>query len=244
MGRKRDSRRDEALRMYVKSFGKISHKEISEFLKVPVERLRKWKCLDEWDRILALPPDERNLPKHKGPPFGSKNALGNKGGKGGPYGNKNAAGRRQPKIANATKTMEHTAISLDTLTDEERELYEQITADPIALVDERIRLLAIRERRMMLNLNKVKQEKALIESTEEHILMRSGDDPKNPSVKEVTKRRQALIDKIIMIEDAITRVQDKLLNAIEKKERMLREREAKEKEDQEVGGVTFEFKRD
>lgn len=237
----RNPRRDEALRMYIRASGDITPKEISEFLKVPAVRVRKWKCEDKWDRILALPPEERNIPKHRGPAFGSKHALGNRGGKGGPIGNKNAKGAGFGN-KNGQKTGEYTAISLDTLTDEEKKLYDKIADDPLSLLDERIRLLAIRERRMMQILDRIKKEKALIEETEEHVLLQKWDNRDSPSVKEMTKRKQALVDKIVMVEDAITRVQDRLLRAIDQKSKMLKERTAKE--DNGTGGVTFEFKRD
>lgn len=237
MGRTRSSRRDEALRQYMKSQGKAKPKEIAEFLKVEASTVRKWKVLDKWDEILALPPEKRNIPKKVGAPFGSQNAkghkghggnIGNKGGKGGPYGNRNAY-----------KTGYYANISLDTLSDEEKALYDSIPGDPMVLIDENIRLLKIRERRMLDNQNKLKTEKDALVVEEVHIVYEQGED--SPSRREVTRKKQLLIDKLTLVDDAITKVQEKLLKAIESKQKMMIEQAEK------VGGqhdtIQFTFNR-
>lgn len=241
MGRKKGPRRDEALRQYVKSNGEMTVSQIATFLGVTPNTVRTWRREDKWDEVLALPPEERKLPTHIGPPFGSKNALGNKGGKGGPYGNKNAVGRRAGKCGtNNQITGEYSQIYLETLTPEEKKIFWGIREDPMEIISHNIRLLMIRERRMLANLESLKQQKEVVE-TEEHVVLRKGDVPTSPSVREITKRKRLLIDKIIACEDAITRVQEQLMKTLERQQKMLAD--AQEKDNGVTNNITFSFKR-
>ena len=241
MGRKRSPRRDEALRRYVQSKGTLNSREISDQLGVSADRVRKWKMEDKWDDILAQHPENKDMGKHIGAPYGNKNALGNRGGKGGPYGNKNAAGKGGAKgNTNGQTTGEYTKICLETLTQEEREIFFGIKEDPLKIISDNIRLLMIRERRMLFNLEDLKKQKEVVE-IDEHIVLRKGDDPANPSVREVTKRKRLLIDKIIACEDAITRVQEQLMKTIERQQKMLAEMQ--EKATGTANSITFSFKR-
>lgn len=241
MGRARDPKRDEALRRYVASQGTLKPKQIAEGLSLDARKVRKWKSEDKWDALLALPPEKRNLPKKRGAPFGSKNALGkhkkgahgkigNRGGPGAPIGSQRAL-----------KTGERATITYDTLSDEEKILYHSITEDPMALVDENIRLLKIRERRMMWNLNKVQEDREAIIEEETRVVWEKGDSKDSPAYREVVKRKKLLVDKIIACEDAITRVQDKLLRAIETKQKMMSEQASKEENTH--GDIRFFFER-
>ena len=241
MGRARNPRRDEALRQYVKSGGEMQPCEIGKLLGIPANRVRKWKSDDKWDEVLALPPEQRNIKKKIGPPFGSKNALGNRGGKGGPIGNQNAKGNGAPKgNTNALKTGEYATISLETLTQEEKDMFFSVDDDPVRVINDRIKFFMIRERRMLIELNKLKQQKEVIE-TDEHVVLRKGDTIETPSIREMTKRHRLLIDKIIAAEEALTRVQDRLLRAIEQQQKLIqtmREDLAAEKD-----VVVFSFER-
>lgn len=78
MAKRRDPKRDEALKLYLKKKGKLTPKEIADKLGVSAAKVREWKCRDKW---------ESQLPK-RGAPKGNKNAVGNQGGA--PKGNKNA----------------------------------------------------------------------------------------------------------------------------------------------------------
>lgn len=239
MGRTRNPRRDEALRQYILSGGTKKPKEIAEFLKMPPSRIRKWKVEDKWDELLALPPEKRNIPKRMGAAYNNKYAVGNKGGHG-VIGNKGGHGAPIGS-KNAQKTGEYSTITLDTLSDEEKILYHSIANDPMILVDENIRLLKIRERRMLWNLESIRTEKDALTIEETHVVWEKGDPQDSPSRREITKKKQLLIDKIITCEEAITRVQDKLLKAIETKQRMMSE--LAEKEGSHNDTIQFTFKR-
>lgn len=248
----RSPKRDEALRRYLASDGKLKAAELADFLKVSISQVRKWKSVDKWDELLAMPPEQRGLAKKRGAPYGSHNARGNKGGHGGPYGNKNAAGPHnidRSKIP--IKTGEYATICYDTLTDEEKILYENISCDPITLVDENIRLLKIRERRMTLNLLKLrelrdkKEHEGKFSLQVTHAEWGKNDANDSPRHKSVTKQEQPLIDKILEVEEAISRVQDRIMRAVESKCRMMEkiEKDASTVDDT-VGPVVFTFMRE
>lgn len=79
---------------------------------------------------------DKSQPKPRGAPKGNKNAVGNKGGA--PLGSKNAL-----------KHGGYSAIYWDTLDEEEKELIDNMPEDEEMLLIDQIRLLSIRERRLM-----------------------------------------------------------------------------------------------
>ena len=232
MGRKRNPRRNEAFRLYIESEGQKKPKELADFLNVPSSQVRKWKVEDQWDAELRKPPEKRNVPKRRqGAPFGSKNALGNKGGHGGPIGNRNAAGHGAPlRNQNGVITGEYATIWVDMLSEEEKEIYNHVNLDPIAQIDETIQLLTIRERRMMENIQRLKDQKVLAEY--EDVLLPNKADPEHgkPFVKSRTRFSKLHIDKIVAAEEALTRVQEAKRRAIETKQKLLKEREQQNNE--------------
>ncbi|TEB06130.1 hypothetical protein Psch_03172 [Pelotomaculum schinkii] len=62
-----------------------------------------------------------------------------------------------PANKNALKTGEHEAIWKDMLDEDELDLYEQIETDPLAQIVDTIRLLSLRERRMVQRIQKLKE---------------------------------------------------------------------------------------
>ena len=91
MARTRSPDRDKAFEIWKESNGKKKLKDIATELSLSDTQIRKWKNQDKWDEKLkvTLPNTNSNVTKKKGPPYGSKNALGNKGGAA-PKGNQNA----------------------------------------------------------------------------------------------------------------------------------------------------------
>ena len=84
MARAPDERIEQAEAMYRKGIKLV---EIASQLKLPEGTVRRWKCTHKWDNERSDKKSERS--HKKGPPKGSKNALGNKGGAA-PEQNKNA----------------------------------------------------------------------------------------------------------------------------------------------------------
>ena len=171
------------------------------------------------------PPGNKNAAGH-GAPKGNKNSVGNRGGKGGP-----------PRNKKALKTGEHETIWLDTLDDDERELYEQIDTDPIIQADESIRMLSLRERRMLLRIQnlmsgltekgrRVLQERKAIKDPIAVYDEKTGKttivnrERFELVITELEETEGRVIEDILRIEEALTRVQDKKAKWVDLKYRM------------------------
>ena len=205
MARARNPHREDALRIYLDSGGAITPTEIAERLGLPASRIRKWKSEDKWERRKK----ERSERRRGGQP-GNKNAVGH----GAPLGNQNAV-----------TTGEYSAIWMYALGDDERCLCDRVDTDPLALIDETIQLLSIRELRMLKRLEEMRNQKELAEN--EDVIAFTKKAPRGALVarKRYTK---LLIDKIILVEEALTRVQEKKLRAIETKQKLLNARGSSE----------------
>lgn len=238
MARPRDPRRDEAFRLWKESDGTRLLKDIADELGVTSSTVRKWKANDKWDENLkgSAPKLNRSAPLRSGAPIGNKNAKGNKGGKA-PPGNQNAKGNRggaAPKgNKNSLRTGEYESIMFDYMDDTEKELFEQIETDPLYQIELTIRELSIRERRMMHRI--MKYENGLIDNQRRVLqqLRKTKDVAPSTSengvvkyvpiinerlvVTEVEETQLPVIDRILEIEEALTRVTDKRLKAIRQK---------------------------
>ncbi|MCY7498230.1 phage terminase small subunit [Bacillus altitudinis] len=238
MARPRDPRRDEAFRLWKESDGARLLKDIADELGVTSSTVRKWKANDKWEDKFkgSAPKLNRSAPLRSGAPKGNKNAKGNKGGKA-PTGNQNAKGNRggaAPKgNKNSLRTGEYESIMFDYMDDTEKELFEQIETDPLYQIELTIRELSIRERRMMHRI--MKYENGLTDNQRRVLqqLRKTKDVAPSTSengvvkyvpiinerllVTEVEEIQLPVIDRILEIEEALTRVTDKRLKAIRQK---------------------------
>lgn len=121
-------------------------------------------------------------------------------------------------------TGEYATIWKDTLSEEEQEIFGSVNLDPIMQIDETIRMLIIRERRMMENIKRVKEQQILAE--DEIVMLPNRADPEHgkPFIKSRTRYTKLHIDKIVLAEEALTRVQEAKRRAIETKQKILKER--------------------
>ncbi|MBG9943914.1 phage terminase small subunit [Brevibacillus formosus] len=253
MARERSPNRDKAFKLWQDSGGEMPLKKIAGKLGVSDSQVRKWKNQDKWDENLkgnVTNEAKGNVTNRGGAPKGNKNALGNRGGYGAPKGNRYAVGNNGGaplRNQNAIKTGEYETIWLDTLDDEERKLFDQINLDPLAQADEQIRFFSIRERRMMLRIRKLteglteKQRRVLQErltikdpvqihdekSGVTKTFIRSRDELITTEIEETEYRP---IEDILSLEEALTRVQDKKLKAIQLKAQLLSNGGGTEKE--------------
>lgn len=199
MARVPDARYEQAYELFKQGKKLV---EIASQLNLPDSTVRRWKCTHKWDSERSDNKNERSERKRGGQPGnhnatgppGNKNAVGNKGGAA-PKGNKNAV-----------KTGEFEKIFFDTLAEEEKNLINILPVDKETLLLQEIKLLTVRERRMLkrieelrnLNFTAVKRrertEKDKYTDLEEH---------------------QATLGQIQSIEDALTRVQARKQRAIE-----------------------------
>lgn len=209
MSRGRSPDRDRAFKVWCDSDRKMKPSEIASQMGLSASIIRKWKSLDRWEEQ----PDP--LPRNRGAPAGNKNAVGNRGGPGAPKRNQYAF-----------KTGEYASIWLDTLDVDEKLLLFEIETDPVAQIENEIRLLEIRERRMLQLrtevLNGWDAENVLSKSElfRKEVGERPGFDGDGnmsmvpvyeESLKEVerTVKTPQKLERVLAIEDALTRVQDK-----------------------------------
>lgn len=225
MARKRDPRRDEAKRIWLESNGEKQLKEIASELNVSDSQIRKWKSIDKWSAEL-----KGNVTNAKGNVTNAKGNVTNQGGA--PFGNQNAKGnkgnsRASPPVGNknALKTGEYEIIFFDTLSDEEKDIYSNLNNDPSFVLSEEIRLLKIRQFRMM---KRIQQAEAGLNDEEIDRLqqLRKFKTPIEKDGKKLEIKREVMqdvqisrktyrkIDDILSIEDSLTRISNQLSKAI------------------------------
>lgn len=243
MARERSPEREKAKQMWLESGGTMKLKDIAAALAVPDNKVRKWKTLDKWDAALkgSAPIEKKGSAPRRGAPKGNRNAAGNRGGA--PPGNQNAKGNRggsggPPGNKKAVTTGEFETIWMDALEEDEQELVDQVDTDPVKQADEAIRLLSIRERRMLQRIAKLmnglteRQRRVLKELTALKDVMivhdeKTGVTKSIPVTRtemvesEIEETEYRAIDDIIKLEEALTRVQDKKLKAIELKNKLI-----------------------
>lgn len=243
MARERSPERDKAKLMWLQSGGTMKLKDIAAALSVGETQVRKWKSQDKWAAELnsnVTNETKGNVTK-RGAPKGNKNAVGNRGGA--PPGNQNAKGNRGGSGGpagnkKAVTTGEYETIWMDALEEDEQELVEQIDTDPVQQADEAIKLLTIRERRMLQRIGKLmaglteKQRRVLSELKAIKEVMTVHDE-KTGITKTIPVTRHDLVESqieetsyraiedIIALEEALTRVQDKKLKAIDLKNKFV-----------------------
>ncbi|HDT8179152.1 phage terminase small subunit [Enterococcus faecalis] len=225
MARKRDPRRDQAKETWLKSNGKKVLKELANELNVSDSQIRKWKSIDKWADELKgnVTNSKSNVTNKGGAPPGNKNAIGNKG-------NKSASPPKRNK--NAVKTGEYETIFAGLLSDEEKDIYSNMNDDPFFILEEEIRILKIRQYRM---LKRIKDAEVGLNDEEVERLqqLRKVKEPSVIDGKMVTVKREVLkdvqvtrktfrkLDDILAIEDALTRVSNQLIKAIKQQKELL-----------------------
>ncbi|EOD6239793.1 phage terminase small subunit [Enterococcus hirae] len=218
MARKRDPRRDEAKKIWLESNGEKQLKEIASELNVSDSQIRKWKSIDKWSAELKgnVTNAKGNVTNQGGAPFGNQNAKGNKGNS-----------RASPPVGNknALKTGEYETIFFETLSDEEKDIYSSLNDDPSFVLSEEIRLLKIRQFRMM---KRIQQAEAGLNEEEIERLQQLRKiktpiekDGRKLEIKrevmqdvQVSRKTHRKIDDILSIEDSLTRISNQLAKAI------------------------------
>ncbi|EPA0858239.1 phage terminase small subunit [Enterococcus hirae] len=218
MARKRDPRRDEAKRIWLESNGEKQLKDIASELNVSDSQIRKWKSIDKWSAELKgnVTIGKSNVTNQGGAPFGNQNAKGNKGNS-----------RASPPVGNknALKTGEYETIFYETLSDEEKDIYSNLNNDPSFVLSEEIRLLKIRQLRMM---KRIKEAESGLNDEEvdrlqqlRKIKMPIEKDGKKLEIKrevmqdvQISRKTYRKIDDILSIEDSLTRISNQLSKAI------------------------------
>ena len=136
---RRSAERDTARAEYIerRSRGEeVNLAELADRLGVKRQTLRNWKNKDKWDEAVKPPKKKRG-----GQP-GNKNSKGKK----------NAAGSHRgapPGNKNAEKDGAYSAVFLDALTDEEREVVEKAPLEVRAALEHEMKILKFRENKIL-----------------------------------------------------------------------------------------------
>jgi uncharacterized protein YjcR len=225
MPRVRSPNRDKAYKIWESSNGKVLLKDIANELGVSDTQIRKWKNQDKW---------EQNLKSNV-----TKKMKGNVTKPGAPKGNRNSVGHGAPKgNKNAVTTGAYETIWFDCLTEKEKILCETINTDTLAAVEEDLRLITIRERRMMEHIRQCmdglteKERKVLKELQIQKRPIEVYDDNTGQSkvvivpessmvVTEIRETEYRAIDDIIKLELALTGVQDKKARLLMNKHKIM-----------------------
>ena len=168
MARPRSPNRDKAYQLWLESGKTRQLKEIAAELGVSEEQVRKWKNKDQWDKV-TLPNSKGNVTKQKGGQPGNKNAVGHGGT--GPPGNKNAV-----------TTGEFETLLFDCLDEDEKILAAAVPEDKKQLLLQEIRLLTVRERRMLKRISSSRDTETILDIEE--------------ALTRVQGRKQAAIDSL------------------------------------------------
>ena len=204
MARAPDQRVEQARALYAKGLKLI---DIAIQLGVPEGTVRSWKNRHNWDCNVAK--EKRNVAKRKGGQPGNKNAEGH-------------GGTGPPQNKNAVKTGEFETLFFDTLNPEEKQLAALIQPDKEQLLLQEIRLLTVREHRMLKRIESLRQ----LEEREPAAGSDGENIPPGMSVTEYSsgiekgkptelKKYEGILGQIQAIEDALTRVQARQQKAIE-----------------------------
>lgn len=238
MPRERNPNRDKAKEIWLEHGGNITNRQIAEMLGENEKVVAVWKQRDKWNVVQQSETKVVQQTKRRkgGAPKGNKNALGNSGGPGGPSRNKKAV-----------STGEYETIWLDTLEEDEKVLFHQIETDPVKQLEQDIKLLDIRVRRMMQRISKLKdgltdkQRRVLQERITKKDVIQVSDEKTGQSrtvpisrdelaVTQIEETEYRAIEDILKLEDALTRVQKEKLKAIELKHKLLVESDPEDEE--------------
>lgn len=205
MPRPRDPNRDRAFEIYQQSGGTIDLVEIANQLNLPPGTVRGWKSKDDWDSKLngAFHKNTERSKRMKGGQPGNRNAVGHGGI--GPPGNKNAV-----------TTGEFETLLFDCLAPDEKRLVQAVPNDKELLLLQEIKLLTIRERRMLKRIDDLK--KAAADQDKEKaegmtaVKWKDGCGANGPV--DITEY-EGVLGQILSVEDALTRVQARKQKAID-----------------------------
>lgn len=218
----------------------LKYKDIAEKHGVALSTVKSWATRYWKNKDASRDPgcnqtgtQRRKVAKpRQGAPYGNHNAKGH----GAPKGNQNAKGKHRPGggppigSQNSLKTGEYAKILTSTFTAEEVDIFNSAAADPLEQITRTIQFLAVREFRMLkLRDALLQQRKELLQGktanpfdlVQDTVLLKESRQGKN-HVMATTEQR--LSEKILAIEEALTRVQEKKIRAIEAKQRILKDR--------------------
>lgn len=212
---RRSAERDTAKAEYIerRSRGEeVNLAELADRLGVKRQTLRNWKSADKWDEAVKPPKRKRGGQPGNKNSKGKKNAAGSHPGA--PTGNKNAE-----------KDGAYSAVFLDALTDEEREIVEKVPLEVRAALEHEMKILKFRE-------NKILSKIAEYEKAEEGAVYLSAmteiSGKNNTTMRfsdSAFKRVQSLQEALYKIQGRIAKITDSLRGLDESAARLDLERQ-------------------
>ena len=213
---KRSEKRDTAKAEYVerRSRGEeVNLRELADRLGVNYKTLRDWKGKDKWDEAV------RPLPKRKrGGQPGNKNSKGKK----------NAAGPHPgapPGNKNAEKDGAYSAVFLDMLTDQEREIVEKTPLEVRAALEHEMKILKFREHKILEKIaeyEKAEEDAVYLSAVTE---IRGKNDTTMRFSDSAFKRIQSLQEALYKVQGRIAKITDSLRAMEEHAERLVLEKQ-------------------
>ena len=197
MARAPDARIEQAKAMYPKGMKLV---EIASQLNLPEGTVRRWKSTHKWESERSDKNSERSEKRKRGAQPGNHNSSG------GPPGNKKAV-----------TTGEFETLLFDCLDPEERRLADAVPADKEQLILQEIRLLTVREHRMLRRIEDLRKAEEYYDSGElaEGMTMVSRKSGTEKDHETDLKEFRGKLGQIQAVEDALTRVQGRKQRAIE-----------------------------
>ena len=212
---RRSAERDTARAEYIerRSRGEeVNLAELADRLGVKRQTLRNWKSKEKWDEAVKPPKRKRGGQPGNKNSKGKKNAAGSHPGA--PTGN-----------TNAEKDGAYSAVFLDALTDEEREIAEKAPLEVRAALEHEMKILKFRE-------NKILSKIAEYEKAEEGAVYLSAMTEirgKNNTTMRFSdsafKRVQSLQEALYKVQGRIAKITDSLRGLDESAARLELERE-------------------
>ncbi|EAH0262789.1 hypothetical protein D4V23_13630 [Listeria monocytogenes] len=233
MARKRDPRRIEAKNLWLESDGKMKLVDIAKKIGCSSNQIRKWKSTEKWsvnDEIESVPKSNSNVTNEKERYHnlkGNGNAIGNRGGA--PPGNSNAIGNTGGSAPignkNAVTTGEYETLSWEFMTERERQLYDSMDGNLVTHINQTIRELEIRKRRMMERIANIEKSMSDVEKStlkqlrdKEYIGEKDGKKVRLYKQELVTVEERekvtAKIDRLLSLENSLNNVTNQLIRAI------------------------------
>ena len=212
---RRSAERDTARAEYIerRSRGEeVNLAELADRLGVKRQTLRNWKSKEKWDEAVKQPKRKRGGQPGNKNSKGKKNAAGSHPGA--PTGN-----------TNAEKDGAYSAVFLDALTDEEREIAEKAPLEVRAALEHEMKILKFRE-------NKILSKIAEYEKAEEGAVylsamteIRGKNDTTMRFSDSAFKRVQSLQEALYKVQGRIAKITDSLRGLDESAARLDLERQ-------------------
>ena len=142
MPRGRDSRRDDAYKMWRRSRGKKKLSDIAAKLGVAASTVRKWKSQDDWEGMAAA----GSAPKRRGGQPGNRNAAGNHA-------------RGSDGNSNAQTHGAYARLMAERMSQDEREVWsDDYSADALEAMQLEVRTINVQQLRLMTRLHEITQQ--------------------------------------------------------------------------------------